>query len=84
MTDDRSSLYPIAVRPLSLADGGGWLAEVPDLPGCMSDGDTPEQAIAHVQDAVRSWLLTAQELGRVVPDPSPDMATAIRRLDNAA
>ncbi|CAK0770758.1 hypothetical protein WCLP8_4630002 [uncultured Gammaproteobacteria bacterium] len=32
------------LSPLSEADGGGWLAEVPDLPGCMSDGATPEEA----------------------------------------
>lgn len=32
--------YGLAIRPLSAAEGGGWLAEVPDLPGCMSDGVT--------------------------------------------
>jgi len=34
--------YPVLIEPLSLEDGGGFLATVPDLPGCMSDGDTAE------------------------------------------
>ena len=37
--------YPVIVSPLSEEDGGGFLATVPDLPGCMSDGETPEEAI---------------------------------------
>ena len=44
--------YPVIVSPLSEADGGGFAATVPDLPGCMSDGETPEEAIANVLDAI--------------------------------
>jgi antitoxin HicB len=33
--------YPFTIRPLSSEDGGGFLIEYPDLPGCHSDGDTP-------------------------------------------
>jgi hypothetical protein len=36
--------YPIAVEPLPMAEGGGFLATAPDLPGCMGDGATPEEA----------------------------------------
>ncbi len=36
--------YPVIISPLSEDDGGGFLATVPDLPGCMSDGETPEEA----------------------------------------
>src|ERR1035438_10911857 len=46
--------YPFTIRPLSDADGGGFLIEYPDLPGCHSDGETPEQAIVNGRDAVRS------------------------------
>ena len=38
--------YPVVIEPLSKDDGGGFAAIVPDLPGCMSDGETPEEAAA--------------------------------------
>lgn len=44
--------YPVIVSPLPLEEGGGFLATVPDLPGCMSDGETPQEAIINVQDAI--------------------------------
>jgi antitoxin HicB len=62
--------YPVIISPLSEDDGGGFLATVPDLPGCMSDGETPEEAIANVQDAIAVWLEAAQDLGREIPAPS--------------
>lgn len=61
--------YSIRIRPLSGEDGGGWLAEVPDLPGCMSDGETPEEAVLNVQDAIQEWMAAAAEMGREVPAP---------------
>ncbi len=68
--------YPVIVSPLSEADGGGFAATVPDLPGCMSDGDTPEAAIANVLDAIDVWLEAAREAGRAIPSPSPVAAIA--------
>lgn len=62
--------YPVTIEPLSDENGGGFLATVPDLPGCMSDGETPEQALAHVQDAIAAWIAEARALGRSVPKPS--------------
>ena len=62
--------YTIRLRPLTDDEGGGWLAEVPDLPGCMSDGETPEEAAHNVQDAVQEWLAAAREMGREIPEPS--------------
>lgn len=61
--------YPIVLEPLSDDDGGGWLATVPDLPGCMSDGETREEAARNVQGAIVSWVEAAEELGRQVPVP---------------
>jgi predicted RNase H-like HicB family nuclease len=58
--------YRIALRPLALADGGGWLAEVPELPGCMSDGETPQQAAENVMDAIGCWIEAAEEDGLAV------------------
>jgi len=48
--------HAVLIEPLSESDGGGYIATVPDLPGCMSDGDTAEEALRNVQDAIASWL----------------------------
>ena len=55
--------YPVLIEPLAAEDGGGFLATVPDLPGCMSDGETPEEALAHVRDAIASWIEEARAIG---------------------
>jgi predicted RNase H-like HicB family nuclease len=44
-----------------------FLAEVPELPGCMADGATYEQALQNVEGIMQEWLETAQELGRPIP-----------------
>jgi antitoxin HicB len=61
--------YPFEVRPLSKKDGGGDLIAFPDLPGCMSDGDTPVEAIKNGLDAAKSWLETAREFKDHIPKP---------------
>jgi antitoxin HicB len=48
--------YPFEVRPLSKDEGGGYAITFPDLPGCRSDGATPEEAIENGRDALQSWL----------------------------
>ncbi len=62
--------YPVVVEPLPDAEGGGFAAIVPDLPGCMSDGDTPEEALANVRDAIATWIEAARDMGRTIPKPS--------------
>lgn len=59
--------YKIEISKLSDEDGGGFLATVPILPGCMSDGETEEEALTNVKDAIEAWIETAQELGRSIP-----------------
>jgi len=66
--------YAITLRPLTDAEGGGWLAEVPELPGCMSDGDDPGQAIDNVMDAIDAWITAAKVDGRPVPPAAADAA----------
>jgi len=73
MTDLR---YSITIEPLPDADGGGFVAFVPDLPGCMSDGETPEQALANVLDAIEAWIEAARDMGHAVPEPSRSHAAA--------
>lgn len=68
--------YPVLIEPLTPEDGGGFLARAPDLPGCMSDGETPEEAIANVRDAIVAWIEAATDLGHPVPQPSPSFARA--------
>jgi antitoxin HicB len=65
----KASDYPIIVEPLAEADGGGWLATVPALPGCTGDGDTPGAALADAEAAIIEWHAAAKELGREVPGP---------------
>ena len=69
--------YPITVQPLPIEDGGGFLATVPDLPGCMSDGATPEEAVSNIQDAITAWIEAARDLGHAVPKPSRRVAAAV-------
>jgi predicted RNase H-like HicB family nuclease len=61
--------YEIHIRPLSEEDGGGYLATVPELPGCMSDGETPHEALENVFDAIGCWLEGERKMGRAVPQP---------------
>jgi predicted RNase H-like HicB family nuclease len=46
-----------------------FIAEVPELPGCMAHGDTPQGALANVQEAIQLWIDTANEFGDPVPAP---------------
>ena len=64
--------YAVQVRRLSEDEGGGWLAEIPDLPGCMSDGETAPDAIQNVYRAAADWIDAATELGRDIPAPTSD------------
>lgn len=66
---DRAGTYKVLIEPLSQDDGGGFLATVPELPGCMSDGETRAEALANVEDAIATWIHCARKLGRSVPEP---------------
>ena len=48
---------------------GAFVAEVPELPGCMAHGDTQQSALDHVQQAMDLWIDTARDLGHSVPEP---------------
>ncbi len=46
-----------------------YLAEVPELPGCMADGETYEKALKNVQTIIQEWIETARKEGRPIPEP---------------
>ena len=66
----RKPEYAVVIEPLVRGRWRRFLATVPDLPGCMSDGDTREEAARNVEDAIASWLEEARSVGRVIPEPS--------------
>ena len=68
--------YSVHIERLADSDGGGYLAIVPDLPGCMSDGETPEAALQNVQEAIASWIEAAREWNQEIPKPLPPLARA--------
>lgn len=72
MSKPRFEDYRFEMRPLTEEEGGGILITFPDLPGCMSDGETYEEAIAHGREVFYEWIEAWQEMGRKVPLPSAD------------
>jgi len=73
--------YDIVASPLSDDDGGGYLAFVPDLKGCMSDGDSIVEAVENVQDAITAWIEINEKNGRPIPEPGA-LREMMVELDN--
>ena len=72
--------YQFTVRPLSKEEGGGYLVEYPDIPGCMSDGETIDEAIKNGREALLDCIEVFKESGRKVPKPSIEAAQWRQRL----
>ena len=66
--------YEIHIRPLTEQEGGGYLATVPELAGCMSDGETRAEALTNVEDAIATWLHCARKHGDPIPEPERKVA----------
>ncbi|MBK5274740.1 MAG: type II toxin-antitoxin system HicB family antitoxin [Desulfuromonadales bacterium] len=62
--------YGHIISPLSAEDGGGYMITFPDLPGCMSDGETLEEALANGRDAFNSWIAAHVDMGRRIVAPT--------------
>jgi predicted RNase H-like HicB family nuclease len=67
MATETKTVPRFEIRPLSEIEGGGYLVEFPDYPGCVADGDTPERALEEGIDALNSYRRTLEELGLPVP-----------------
>jgi predicted RNase H-like HicB family nuclease len=50
-------------------EDNAYVAEVPELPGCMADGQTYREALERAEEIIREWIETAKELGRPIPSP---------------
>jgi predicted RNase H-like HicB family nuclease len=50
-------------------EDGGYIADIPDLDSCSAFGDTPEMALAEVEQAKQIWLAAARQAGKPVPPP---------------
>ncbi len=50
-------------------DDNAYIAEVPELPGCMADGETHSKALQNVEVIISEWIETAKSLGRTIPEP---------------
>jgi predicted RNase H-like HicB family nuclease len=50
-------------------EDGDYVAEVPELSGCMADGRTYQETLANVERVIQEWIETAKELGRPIPEP---------------
>ena len=69
--------YTHVVEPLTEEDGGGYLISFPDLPGCMSDGETIDEAIANGRDAFSAWMSARIHIGKPIPKPTRHGESAV-------
>ena len=58
------------------AEDDAFIAEVPELPGCMADGNSYQEALSNAEQIIQEWIDTANELGRSVPEPRGRLAYA--------
>ena len=69
-------LYEVNLRPLTLDEGGGWLATIPALPGCTGDGESEMKAIEDVRLAALEWAHAAISDGDPLPAPQASSMAA--------
>lgn len=62
--------YPFEIRPLSEEDGGGYLISFPDFTECISDGESPDEAITNGMDALEETISALESMGLPVPAPN--------------
>jgi len=50
-------------------EDNAYVAEIPELPGCMADGSSYQEALANAEAVIQEWIETAKELNRPIPEP---------------
>ncbi|QDU54621.1 type II toxin-antitoxin system HicB family antitoxin [Aeoliella mucimassa] len=58
-------------------EDGGWVAEVPSLPGCISQGETREEALLNIRDAIDTWIDGATQVGMAIPEDGLDVQVCV-------
>ena len=66
---DEYMRLPYRMELIPDPDEGGYVVSFPELPGCLSSGETSEEAIKNAEDAKQEWLLAAMEEGIDIPEP---------------
>ena len=72
--------YAIRIEPLPQDEGGGFLVTVPDLPGCLADGETIDAAIAEAQDAFQAWTTAERQDKGQLPAPKTYSGQFVQRI----
>ena len=75
------SEYSLVIMPLPEEEGGGFLAAYPDLPGCLSDGETREEALENAKDAFNAWMTVQRERGVEIPEPGSSAQAVRQKID---
>ena len=72
--------YAINIAPLPVEEGGGYLVTLPDLPGCIADGETIDDAVAEARDAFNAWAMAEMEDKGGLPVPKSYSGQFVQRI----
>jgi len=73
---ERIKMYKYELIIFWSEEDQSYVVEVPELPGCMADGETYQEAIKNAQVIIAEWIETAEQLGREIPQPKGRLAYA--------
>lgn len=71
--------HPVVISALSEEDGGGYIAYSPDLPGCLADGESPEEALTAFRDALTEWAEEMRANNLEIPQAGSSVAGSAKR-----
>ena len=72
--------YPINITPIPEDEGSGYLVTIPDLPGCIADGETIDEAISEARDAFTAWVMAEMEDKGSLPPPKTYSGQFVQRI----
>ena len=72
--------YPVHISPIPADEGGGYMVSFPDLPGCIADGNTIDEAIIEARDAFDAWAMAEREDKGELPAPKTYSGQFVQRL----
>ena len=72
--------YAINIAPLPAEEGGGYLVTLPDLPGCIADGENIDEAVAQARDAFNAWAMAEMEDKGSLPAPKSYSGQFVQRI----